>query len=685
MSSLRSDSHHPPSDDVDDPLILKLEKPLTLPMSFDSREQFWWNILSLSGRCLTTALSLSFLVLGLLIFSRMGELSLWEQRGFNAITILLSAFASLGLGSMFGYLGSMLRWPLLARAKYKMQDIELLLAMPSPSGSAALIFEHFREWRLSMTTLIVLIYLLVNITGRFSIAIFGLVFNLVNVPVVIPPTLITNWDSTILLTRNATDTGVAEKELRSYLDLTEGGLATLTRRPEIDFNLNEFLDLTENTLYTLAVNGTVLEQDGNTVEFTYSIKDFNGIEPVSSDHTVHSSASCTMFRVEGSEYWKNYSGSDQASKNWQDENNGEDIAEVIRVLDAQNAWAGDGSEWVTWATPLAGKRNGSSFALIHYPPDVVYDATVWECTSTLFERKGQAPHPQPLFNSASLFLLPIANEVERGVVFSASVLTSTTEVVSEHPITYTRSSVTKSTDTGAPNPGVITSTSAWAETSTSLSTAYRTWTVTAEPVRAGKTTSIAYRWFGELQSRTSPSVGVQKLNFYGNGERGSDIQRQYYSLYVAALIARLPIAAIAYGNQVFPRKLRDPKAGPTRHVLTTLEVKWHRVWIAAGIVVVGQVLAIMVVLYYCRNVYVREDSYLVTAELLKTVLSKIGDGSMMTTVELEDALDKVLKGPVSYGTVSGVQGDYPRVALGGNGIRVTLEAILGWRKKGSVL
>jgi len=53
----------------------------------------------------------------------MGKLSQAEQRGFNAITILLGSFASLGLGSMLGYLGSMLRWRLLARKKYKMQDV----------------------------------------------------------------------------------------------------------------------------------------------------------------------------------------------------------------------------------------------------------------------------------------------------------------------------------------------------------------------------------------------------------------------------------------------------------------------------------------------------------------------------------------------------------------------------------
>ena len=40
------------------------------------------------------------------------------------LSILFTGSASLGLGSLLGYLGSMLRWPLLARTMYKMQDVQ---------------------------------------------------------------------------------------------------------------------------------------------------------------------------------------------------------------------------------------------------------------------------------------------------------------------------------------------------------------------------------------------------------------------------------------------------------------------------------------------------------------------------------------------------------------------------------
>ena len=85
------------------------------------------------------------------------------------------------------------------------RQIELLFAMPSPNGSAKLLVAHVREWRLSPTTFVVMLYLLVNITSRFSVAIFGLTYNLVDDSVEVSPALITDWNSTVLLAKNATD------------------------------------------------------------------------------------------------------------------------------------------------------------------------------------------------------------------------------------------------------------------------------------------------------------------------------------------------------------------------------------------------------------------------------------------------------------------------------------------------
>jgi len=208
-----------------------------------------------------------------------------------------------------------------------------------------------------------------------------------------------------------------------------------------------------------------------------------------------------------------------------------------------------------------------------YSLDVIYQETAWECTSILSETPGN-PHPEALFDSPTLFLLPMVERVERSQ--------------EQEPAGHSDNSC------GGPS--------------------------------VGGTASIVYRSFTDLKSLSCPSVGVQALNFHKNGTGGSATQKSYYNLFVAALIARLPIAAIAFAREIFPRIQKDPRAHLKADIKTTLEVKWDKVVHVAGTIVASQILAIAAVLYYCRNVYVREGSYLTTAELLKTVLDKIDVG-----------------------------------------------------------
>ena len=314
---------------------------------------------------------------------------------------------------------------------------------------------------------------------------------------------------------------------------------------------------------------------------------------------------------------------------------------------------------------------------------MVYNETAWECNSTLSEWEGGVRSPNPLFNSASLFLFPIASGLKAANGSAGTMIITRTKGLIGYVKTYTETIVSMSTaralargennDLPRVTPAigiraeparVQTTTIVRTATSTSFSTGFRTRTVIKEPTMEGSSASVAYRLFTELQSRTSPSVGVQTLNFYKNGIPLPIEQKEFYNRYVATLVARLPIAAIAFGNQVCSRMQKDPKARSEEDVKTTLEVDWSRVAAVAVTIVAAQILAIIVVLYYCRNIYVREDGFIPTAELLKTVLSKIEDGSMMTGEELEDALDEALGGPVSYGTIPGLEGDYPRVAFG---------------------
>jgi len=96
------------------------ERPLK---PFNSRDLSRKDRLQLIWKFLLTIFAIILLVVSLWGFSRLGLLSKWEQRPFNMLSILLSGIASLGVGSLLGHLGSMLRWPLLARTRCRMQDV----------------------------------------------------------------------------------------------------------------------------------------------------------------------------------------------------------------------------------------------------------------------------------------------------------------------------------------------------------------------------------------------------------------------------------------------------------------------------------------------------------------------------------------------------------------------------------
>ncbi|KAG0634069.1 hypothetical protein HOY80DRAFT_1100958 [Tuber brumale] len=109
-----------------------------------------------------------------------------SRRPFNTLSILLTVIASLGLGSLLGHLGSMLRWPLLART------VDSILGMSPPAGSFRLIKRHVRERRVLRTTLIVAAYLVKNVVGRLSVAVFGLAYNMTEKAGIEYPILATN-------------------------------------------------------------------------------------------------------------------------------------------------------------------------------------------------------------------------------------------------------------------------------------------------------------------------------------------------------------------------------------------------------------------------------------------------------------------------------------------------------------
>jgi len=154
-----------------------------------------------------------------------------------------------------------------------------------------------------------------------------------------------------------------------------------------------------------------------------------------------------------------------------------------------------------------------------------------------------------------------------------------------------------------------------------------------------------------------------------NASFTSEFER-HVRLFVANLVARMPVLAIAGADNQLPQVSRDGnKQRP--YVITTLEVKWEFVALSVAAIIVGQVFVITVVLHYCRRVHIQDDSYLSVAHLLGTLVAKVDGGSLRSGKEFAACLDSLKPGFIygrsnqmnGYKLVVDVPGDLERSFL----------------------
>ncbi|PVH97868.1 hypothetical protein DM02DRAFT_657854 [Periconia macrospinosa] len=228
-------------------------------------------------------------------FSLKGVLSSWETRWFNALNILFSSLVSLSVGSLLGLLGTMLRWPLLARKLHTPVDVDLILGMSNPTGAFKLIWTHIVcKRKFSVTTAVVLVYLLVNVIGRLSVAAFGLTFSLNEQPRIEPPVYITDWgvDNWFNKTFNSSDYNSLEKHHRHMNRYATIGLSNV---PSDDFDSNN--PLTYNAT-NITKSGMSRAVESDNVKYSYYLKEYRGKNETSSQTKVfHSSSSCFGTRM----------------------------------------------------------------------------------------------------------------------------------------------------------------------------------------------------------------------------------------------------------------------------------------------------------------------------------------------------------------------------------------------------
>ncbi|PWW74540.1 hypothetical protein C7212DRAFT_209427, partial [Tuber magnatum] len=279
--------------------------------SFSCDDQSRRNFVVVVRGFLVTFFALILLLICLRTFSRGQWLSKWEQRSFNTLSILLTAIASLGLGSLLGYLGSMLRWPRLARTR----KVDSKLGMSPPTGSLRLIKRHIREWRISPTTFILTAYLIANVAGRLSVAIFGLAYNMTDKTGIEHPILATNWTSAPW-TGHISYNGTVKSYLNTYKGAEGKNTASLLCNGLLRYaKVSEWADGSKGAFSfgddrspdlesDLQVSKATRRLDTHTVEYSYILKDFKGGSARLTNHTVHSSVNCSLIEVEDGQYWR---------------------------------------------------------------------------------------------------------------------------------------------------------------------------------------------------------------------------------------------------------------------------------------------------------------------------------------------------------------------------------------------
>ncbi|RVD80415.1 uncharacterized protein DFL_008312 [Arthrobotrys flagrans] len=512
-------------------------------------------------------------------FAGMGHLDRWEKRGFNALAILLSSLVSLSLGSLLQLLGNMIRWRLLAREVNKPQDVDLILGMAQPTGALRLIWYHTKNGRWTVTTIVVAGFLLINIIGRLSVAAFGLTFDLNELPGIEYPVMVTDWGSKdwLDLPRGSL-TGDFEKD-REFLfpDFTQvNGHATvgLVTVP-IEFN---HTDQGNYNVTNLGGQGIDRKVEGDTITYSYSLKEYQGLETTSSKNKViHSSSSCV-----GRTFYENdvYEGGELVGSIESVNANSEGFLQVLPGIFNFSNLVTD----YLWAAPLnfgnlsapAGCATTYIYIQKQYRGARNRTGTYFECTTCLTDENNR---------------LGIGTDLLHGLAPGNSSYTANLLLfVGTFEIFYTYS---------------------WAA-------------------------SLAMRFYSSL-GRAPGFLNNLDVNLTGEFPRGK--VSSYAELYAAHLAARLPLLAIIGAETKLPKVPRDMGASERPFVNVVLEVRWPRAIGVLAAISVGQLVVIAVVIFACRKVFIRDhDSYLSIARLMKTAMEKVEGNSTDTGRELAEHL-----------------------------------------------
>ncbi|CUS15094.1 unnamed protein product [Tuber aestivum] len=571
------------------------------PLIEDSSRQknhgrlFW---MEMSWRFALGLLFNIFIVLILYTFSQKGNLSRWEKRWFNALTISFSSLVSLMLGSLLGLLGSMLRWQLLARKLHNPMDVDLILGIANPTGAFRLIYHHTKDWKWSATTVVVVIYLFINIVGRLSVAAFGLTYDLNELPGLKYPVKLTDWSTPAWFNVSAGGYDLLSQTSRRMSDYAAVGMSTV---------LTEF-DSTNPTITLTNSSGQGLDRkvEGDKVIYSYSLKEYQGLDVhPARDKVLHSSSSCVGRTMWGSNIFED--GKLVGNVDEVDESS-PDFLNVLVGLFTSYYEAEIDYIWINkldysqlsspaaCATTCKYSQTNHSYPRLTKSPQDLYsevwqsykdkhdrNATFFECMTCLTDTNNN-----PGIGDDILFHQPSENS----------------PLVAGHLLRFG----------------------------------------TFERVFGGydsKGSQLAIRLYSSMNKNS------HFLNNMGNelhtGATGDAPHVEVpveAELYAAHLAARLPLLAIIGADSQLPKVTREKGASEQPFISVALEVKWTRTIVVLVSILIGQLLAVAVVKFMCRNVFLRDhDSFLSLARILKTSMQKVEGRSAGNGKDLATFLD----------------------------------------------
>jgi len=165
-----------------------------------------------------------------------------------------------------------------------------------------------------------------------------------------------------------------------------------------------------------------------------------------------------------------------------------------------------------------------------------------------------------------------------------------------------------------------------------------------QPNEADRTSYFQYEesegwgYLGVLRSFIEVLAFMYRSKDYQNVRKLED----ELELYAAHLTARLPVLTVMAADGQLPRMRPDGEGSDDNSRITiTLSVEWSRVITVLVAIHVGQLIAVRLAYFYCRNVFMRDsDSYLSVARLLREAMNKVEGGTGLTGQELGKIMGK---------------------------------------------